>query len=106
LQLETILKVFFLTTQCLQLAHKQNINPREIPPTHPGEMLREGFMPDYNLTTTGLVEKIGFLNPNSERAVVGALCGVSSHGLEAIQTFWKHSGVLVKCTACGGSLEC
>jgi addiction module HigA family antidote len=59
LQLETILKVFFLTTRCLQLAHKQNINPREIPPTHPGEMLREGFMPDYNLTTTGLAQKLG-----------------------------------------------
>ena len=27
---------------------------REIPPTHPGEMLREDFMPDYRLTTTSL----------------------------------------------------
>jgi addiction module HigA family antidote len=25
---------------------------RDIPPTHPGEMLREDFMPDYNLTVT------------------------------------------------------
>jgi addiction module HigA family antidote len=37
----------------------KNINPREIEPTHPGEMLREDFMPDFNLTTAGLSEKLG-----------------------------------------------
>ncbi len=35
----------------------KNIKPREIAPTHPGEMLREDFMPDFNLTTAGLAEK-------------------------------------------------
>jgi antitoxin HigA-1 len=28
-------------------------------PTHPGEMLREDFLPDYNLTVSGLAEAIG-----------------------------------------------
>jgi addiction module HigA family antidote len=28
-------------------------------PTHPGEMLREDFLPDYNLTVAGLAEAIG-----------------------------------------------
>jgi antitoxin HigA-1 len=28
-------------------------------PTHPGEMLREGFLPDYGLTVSGLAEAIG-----------------------------------------------
>ena len=28
-------------------------------PTHPGEMLREDFLPDYDLTITGLAEVIG-----------------------------------------------
>ena len=28
-------------------------------PTHPGEMLREDFFPDYGLTTAGLGEAIG-----------------------------------------------
>lgn len=28
-------------------------------PTHPGEMLREDFMPDYRLTVAGLAEAIG-----------------------------------------------
>ena len=37
----------------------QNTKQREIAPTHPGEMLREDFMTDYNLTTTGLAEKLG-----------------------------------------------
>jgi addiction module HigA family antidote len=37
----------------------QNTKRREIAPTHPGEMLRDDFMPDYNLTTTGLAEKLG-----------------------------------------------
>jgi addiction module HigA family antidote len=28
-------------------------------PTHPGEMLREDFLPDYDLTASGLAEAIG-----------------------------------------------
>jgi addiction module HigA family antidote len=37
----------------------ENKEAREIPPTHPGEMLREDFMPDYGLTTAALAEAIG-----------------------------------------------
>jgi len=36
-----------------------NTNKREIPPTHPGEMLREDFMPDYGLNTTTLASALG-----------------------------------------------
>ena len=36
-----------------------NNTNREIPPTHPGEMLREDFLPDYNLTTTSLANALG-----------------------------------------------
>lgn len=28
-------------------------------PTHPGEMLREDFLPDYKLTVSGLAESVG-----------------------------------------------
>ena len=28
-------------------------------PTHPGDMLREDFMPDYGLTAASLAEKLG-----------------------------------------------
>lgn len=36
-----------------------NSTERKIPPTHPGEMLREDFLPDYELTVTGLAEALG-----------------------------------------------
>ena len=36
-----------------------NTEKREIPPTHPGEMLREDFMPDYSLTATALAMALG-----------------------------------------------
>jgi addiction module HigA family antidote len=32
---------------------------REIPPTHPGEMLREDFMPEYGLNATTLASALG-----------------------------------------------
>jgi addiction module HigA family antidote len=32
---------------------------RKIAPTHPGEMLREDFMPDYDLTATSLADALG-----------------------------------------------
>lgn len=36
-----------------------NTTKREIAPTHPGEMLREDFMPDYGLTTAALADALG-----------------------------------------------
>ena len=36
-----------------------NTITRKIPPTHPGEMLREDFMPDYGLSTTSLASALG-----------------------------------------------
>lgn len=36
-----------------------NTEPRQIPPTHPGEMLREDFMPDYGLTASALAAALG-----------------------------------------------
>ena len=36
-----------------------NIGPRKVRPTHPGEMLRDDFLPDYGLTISGLAEALG-----------------------------------------------
>lgn len=36
-----------------------NTEPRQIPPTHPGEMLREDFIPDYGLTASTLASALG-----------------------------------------------
>ena len=37
----------------------QNTGARTTRPAHPGEMLREDFLPDYGLTVAGLAEAIG-----------------------------------------------
>jgi addiction module HigA family antidote len=36
-----------------------NATGMERRPTHPGEMLREDFLPDYGLTVSGLAEGLG-----------------------------------------------
>ena len=36
-----------------------NDQKRTIPPTHPGEMLREDFLPDYALTADSLADELG-----------------------------------------------
>lgn len=36
-----------------------NTRKREVRPIHPGEMLREDFLPDYGLTVSGLAEALG-----------------------------------------------
>jgi addiction module HigA family antidote len=36
-----------------------NTARREIRPTHPGEMLREDFIPDFGLTVAGLAKLLG-----------------------------------------------
>ena len=36
-----------------------NTNERKIRPTHPGEMLREDFLPDYGLTVSGVAKALG-----------------------------------------------
>jgi addiction module HigA family antidote len=36
-----------------------NTGQRKVRPTHPGEMLREDFLPDYGLTISGIAEALG-----------------------------------------------
>jgi len=36
-----------------------NSRERTVRPTHPGEMLREDFMPDYDLTVAGMADALG-----------------------------------------------
>ena len=37
----------------------ENTRERKIRPTHPGEMLREDFLPDYGLTVSSLARALG-----------------------------------------------
>src|SRR5437763_17179776 len=36
-----------------------NAGERKVRPTHPGEMLREDFLPDHGLSAAGLAEALG-----------------------------------------------
>jgi antitoxin HigA-1 len=36
-----------------------NTRERKVRPTHPGEMLREDFLPDYGLTVTSFAKALG-----------------------------------------------
>jgi antitoxin HigA-1 len=36
-----------------------NIKERKVRPTHPGEMLREDFLPDYGMTASSLAAALG-----------------------------------------------
>src|SRR6185436_15737239 len=36
-----------------------NKGERKVRPTHPGEILREDFLPDYGLTVSGLAKALG-----------------------------------------------
>ncbi len=36
-----------------------NTRRKDVRPIHPGEMLREDFLPDYGLTASGLAEALG-----------------------------------------------
>jgi addiction module HigA family antidote len=36
-----------------------NTRKREVRPIHPGEMLREDFLPDYNMTVAALARALG-----------------------------------------------
>ena len=36
-----------------------NIAKRQLPPTHPGEMLKEDFMPDFGLNATSMASALG-----------------------------------------------
>ncbi|MBF8248555.1 MAG: higA, partial [Bacteroidetes bacterium] len=35
------------------------MSPKKSRPTHPGEMLREDFLPDYGLTASGFAKALG-----------------------------------------------
>jgi len=52
-----ILKSLIITKESLMSIERNE--SRSIPPTHPGEMLREDFMSDYGLTTASLAAALG-----------------------------------------------
>lgn len=47
------------TTETRREGSIENAGERKVRRTHPGEMLREDFLPDYGLTVAGLAEALG-----------------------------------------------
>ena len=54
-----------------------NDQKRTIPPTHPGAMLREDFLPDYALTTDSLADELGE-SRQTIRELLQEQCAISS----------------------------
>ncbi len=75
----------------------KNTEMRQIKPTHPGEMLREDFMPDYGLTAASLAEKLGVSRQTmneilrERRAVTPSMALRLSHLFGNTPEFWLNA---------------
>ena len=67
---------------------------RKIRPTHPGEMLREDFMPDYGLTVSGLAGTIGVSRQTINELLRERRSLTTLNGIASKQVIWKLSGIL------------
>ncbi len=78
-----------------------NTEARKIKPMHPGEMLREDFMPDYGLTVTTLAEKLGVTRQtvnellNERRSVSPAMALRLSRLFGNSPEFWLNAQLAV-----------
>ena len=75
----------------------QNNQPRTIPPTHPGEFLREEFMPDYHLSASALATALGVSRQtihellNEQRAVTPVMALRLSRLFGNSPQFWLNA---------------
>src|SRR4030066_2325414 len=75
----------------------KNSEMRQIKPTHPGEMLREDFMPDYGLTAASLAERLGVSRQTvneilrEHRAVTPSVALRLSHLFGNTPEFWLNA---------------
>ncbi|HZX47925.1 MAG TPA: HigA family addiction module antitoxin [Nitrospirota bacterium] len=78
-----------------------NTEVRKIKPTHPGEMLREDFMPDYGLTVATISEKLGVSRQtvnellNEHRSVSPAMALRLSRLFGNTPEFWLNAQLAV-----------
>ena len=64
-----------------------NTGERMRRPTHPGEMLREDFLPDYGLTVSGLAEVVGVSRQSINALLRGRRAGSSGMALRLSRLF-------------------
>ena len=72
----------------------KNTIDRKIPPTHPGEIIREDFMQDYNLTAKTLSEALGVSRQTINELIREKKIPQSSYGIETVPSVQKLSAVL------------
>ena len=74
-----------------------NTTKREIPPTHPGEMLREDFIPDFGLNATALAKALGVARQTmndllrERRSITPVMALRLSHLLGNSPEFWLNA---------------
>ena len=65
------------------------------PASHPGEHLREDFLPGYKLTAGGLARAMGLRDrAQMERIVREKQAITADTALRLARFFWRHAGVL------------
>lgn len=75
-------------------------------PTHPGEMLLEDFMPEYDLTVAGLADAVRVSRQSINELLRGRQAVSPEMALRLSRLFGKLRGVLAQRAAGGGSLGC
>lgn len=78
-----------------------NAQKRRVRPTHPGEMLREDFLPDYGLTVSSLAKALGVSRQSlnellrERRAVSPAMALRLAHLFGNAPEFWLRAQTAV-----------
>jgi addiction module HigA family antidote len=67
-----------------------NTTKREVPPTHPGEMLREDFMSDFNLNATSMAMALG-VSRQERRAITPLMALRLSRLFGNSPDFWMNA---------------
>ena len=75
-------------------------------PTHPGEMLREDFLPDYGLTVAGLAEALGVSRQSINELLRERRAVSPEMALRLCPAVRQLAGVLAQRSACGRPLGC
>jgi addiction module HigA family antidote len=84
----------------MSISNSMKINRR---PTHPDEILREDFLPDFGLAVTGLAEALG-VSRQSINELVWERRRVSPE--MALPAVWQLVGVLAKYSTGCGAVGC
>lgn len=82
-----------------------NSEPRQVPPIHPGEMLREDFMPDYGLTASTLAAALGVSRQTIHELLRETQRHHAADGAAFVPPFWEFPRVLAERTTSHGPLD-